>query len=220
MRINQYIAQAAGLGRRTADKVITAKRITINGQPAIIGQQVEPGDIVKLDGRQLMTQPIVSIIFNKPAGVVCSKRGQGNKTIYDLLPDELKHLKTIGRLDKDSTGLIILTNDGQLIQKLGHPTNNKTKVYKVRLNRPLQAADQFQLSGTGVTLSDGPSQFQLQTADNRQDTWVVNLQAGRNRQIRRSFNALGYKIMSLQRLQFGEYSLSDLEIGKFRDIIV
>lgn len=220
MRINQFVARAAGIGRRSADKLLADQRVTVNQLAASIGQQVGDEDIVSLDGRRLVLPPTISILFNKPLGVVCSRRGQGSKTIYDLLPSDLRALKTIGRLDKNSTGLIILTNDGDLIQELGHPSWQKNKVYEVKLNRQLKAADQQQLSTSGVVLSDGPSQLPLQLIDKPLNLWRVTLQAGRNRQIRRSFNALGYKIISLHRIQFGEYYLGQLGPGKFSKFIV
>src|ERR1700750_464886 len=115
MRINRFIALATGLSRRAADQAIAEGRVAVNGIPPQPGQQIKSSDSVTLD--RLPITPVVNtvtIILNKPVGYVCSRDGQGSKTVYDLLPPELRHLKPVGRLDKDSSGLLLMTNDGKL----------------------------------------------------------------------------------------------------------
>lgn len=217
MRINKYIAAATGLSRRAADEAIAAGRVTINGQQPTAGQAVSGKDTVMLDG-QLITPPVnaTTIMLNKPVGYVCSRNGQGNKTIYELLPPDLHHLKPVGRLDKLSSGLLLMTDDGDLAQQLTHPKYQKRKVYKIALNHPLQPLHRQMISDHGIQLEDGLSQLQLERINDADDTnWKVLMTEGRNRQIRRTFEALGYNVVKLHRTQFGNYSLTTLKPGQW-----
>ena len=117
MRINKYVALATGMSRRAADRAIDEGRVQVNGQVPSAGQAVADSDSVTLDNSVITTDvKIQTIMLNKPVGYVCSRDGQGSRTIYDLLPSELHHLKPVGRLDKNSSGLLLMTNDGQLHQ--------------------------------------------------------------------------------------------------------
>jgi 23S rRNA pseudouridine2605 synthase len=156
-------------------------------------------------------------MLNKPVGYVCSRNGQGSKTVYDLLPPEYQQLKTVGRLDKDSSGLLLLTNDGQLAQELTHPSQQKRKVYEVTLDKPLQPLHRQMISDHGVSLEDGPSKLELERQHDGDDTkWIVTMHEGRNRQIRRTFAALGYEVIQLHRTKFGNYQLGTLQKGKLK----
>jgi 23S rRNA pseudouridine2605 synthase len=218
MRINKYIAQATGLSRRTADAAIAAGRVKINGQSALTGVDVGSNDQVSLDDRPLSTSaPLVTIIVNKPTGYVVSRDGQGSRTIYDLLPPQLHHLKPVGRLDKDSSGLLLLTNDGQLANELTHPRYAKQKVYQVTLDKPLQPLHQQMISDHGVQLADGASKFLIISQPKADpNSYELHLGEGRNRQIRRTFAALGYTVTTLHRTSFGPYSLlPGLKAGQY-----
>lgn len=216
MRINKYIALGSTLSRRGADRAVQMGRVRINGKPASAGSDVSDSDTVTLDDRPV-TQPETfhTIIFNKPINCVCSKRGQGSQTIYDLLPEKFRNLNPIGRLDKDSSGLLLLTNDGNLAQRLSHPSQQKAKVYQVKLDKPLLPKDLTKVSGNGVLLGDGLSKFALRPLDNSGVKWQVTMSEGRNRQIRRTFRALDYKVTAIHRTQFGDYRLGNLESGLF-----
>ncbi len=139
----------------------------------------------------------------------------GSRTIYDLLPPEYHQLKPVGRLDKASSGLLLLTNDGQLANQLTHPRYGKTKVYEVTLDKPLQADHQKQIE-QGVQLSDGPSQLNLKPLNINTNRYKVTMSEGRNRQIRRTFAALGDGVTTLHRTQFGPYQLDNLPSGQAR----
>lgn len=218
MRINQFVAQSTGMSRREADKAIELGSVQVNGQPVKLGQQVTDSDFVTHNGAHLSLKKFTTILLNKPIGYVCSRDGQGSKTIYDLLPKELHHLKPVGRLDKDSSGLLLLTNDGQLAQGLAHPKHQKQKMYRVALDAPLAPDHWHQLIGKGVELEDGVSTFdELRWIDKNDGyTWMVVLHEGRNRQIRRTFEMLGYKVTHLHRTKFGDYELGSPELGKYR----
>ena len=210
MRINRFVALATGMSRRAADKLIESGQVIVNGQTAEAGTPADDSDSVSLDGQRLRLpeNPLI-IILNKPVGYVCSRNGQGGKTIYDLLPPELRMLKPVGRLDKDSSGLLLLTNDGVLAHKLTHPSFQKEKIYEVELDKPLAPEDKVAIEH-GVRLDDGPSKFNLQGSNK---TWQVKMHEGRNRQIRRTFASLGYTVTKLHRTHFGAYMLNSLTPG-------
>ena len=215
MRLNQFLAQNTLLSRRSADEAIAAGRVTINGQAATLGQQIDETDRVELDNELVELKTKLYLVMNKPEGYVCSRAKQGGApTIYDLLPSQYQHLKYVGRLDKDSCGLLLLTNDGQLAQKLSHPSNEKLKVYQIRLNGLLQPAEAAKIQ-TGVELEDGPSRLNL---DSKGRFIIVSMHEGRNRQIRRTFAALGRQVTFLQRLQFGRLKLGDLKPGEYKPV--
>lgn len=216
MRINKFVAQASGLSRRTADAAIAQNRVTINGAAAEPGQEVHAGDTMTLDGKSL-TLPAshTTLLFHKPIGYVTSRDGQGSRTVYDLLPPEFHRLKPVGRLDKDSSGLLLLTDDGELANRLTHPRYVKEKIYLVTLDRALTAPDQERLAA-GISLEDGLSH--LKVKPQAEPTYEVRMTEGRNRQIRRTFTALKYHVQTLHRIVFGGYVLGDLQPGDYRMI--
>jgi 23S rRNA pseudouridine2605 synthase len=216
MRINKYIALASGMSRRAADAAIAEGRVLVNGEVPAVGYDTRDDDRVTLDGSAITpdVKP-VTIILHKPAGYVVSRNGQGSQTIYDLLPAKYHTLKPVGRLDKDSSGLLLLTNDGHLANELTHPRYTKTKIYEVELDKPLQPLHQQMVNDHGIELEDGNSRLQLEKLDNAKN-WKVTMQEGRNRQIRRTFAALGYTVTKLHRTHFGSYQLEGLEAGSSR----
>jgi 23S rRNA pseudouridine2605 synthase len=219
MRINKFVAQASGLSRRSADEAINNGRVLINKEPAVLGDQVQENDKVFLDSKLLsLGKNHTTIILNKPRGYVCSRNGQGSRTIYDLLPKRYDKLKPIGRLDKDSTGLLLLTDDGELANCLTHPKFKKTKVYLLKLNKALSADDATNINEKGVVLEDGISKLGLRSLSDKKDLWEVKMHEGRNRQIRRTFKALNYDVIELTRTGFGEYDLSDLKPAQFSEV--
>jgi len=219
MRINKYLAAATDLSRRGADTAVFEGRVTINGRAADSGSQVGEQDLVTLDGKPVFVdRALTTIMLNKPRGYVVSRHGQGAKTIYDLLPAEFRQLNPVGRLDKDSSGLLLLTNDGTLANELTHPRYAKVKIYEVRLNAPLAPLHQQMINDRGLSLEDGLSKLQLEKLDEQGYAWRVTMHEGRNRQIRRTFAALDYTVRRLHRTHFGPYALHDLSQGKIKII--
>lgn len=221
IRLNKFLAERLGVSRREADDLISSGQITVNGKIASLGNKVDTKSIICYNNKTIPFETNYTYIaFNKPAGYVCSRRAQGQApTLYDLLPQEYRKLKTVGRLDKDSSGLILLTNDGDFAFQMTHPKFRKTKVYEVELSKPLEPLHQQMISDYGVMLDDGPSRFKIirkDTPDTK--SYQVILTEGRNRQIRRTFAALGYRVTKLHRTQFGKYELNNLASGKY-DII-
>lgn len=222
MRLNKFIAHTTGMARREADEAILNGRISVNGKVANIGQDVDgQSDIIKLDDKQITLPATTTVIMlNKPIGYVCSRNAQAKdaKTVYELLPSDLRQLKTIGRLDKDSSGLILLTDDGDMAHKLTHPSFTKTKEYVIELDRPLAPLHQQMIADFGINLTDGPSKLLLERLNDERTKFRVIMHEGRNRQIRRTFAALGYQVVSLHRISFGSYQLGDLPSGKYKRV--
>jgi 23S rRNA pseudouridine2605 synthase len=219
LRLNKHLALSLGVSRREADNLIDRKSVKINDQIATLGARFKDGDIITVDNKKIASKTEYQYIaINKPIGYVCSRRQQGdNPTIYELLPKQYHDLKTVGRLDRDSSGIILLSNDGDFTYKMTHPSFNKVKIYNVRLAADLAPLHQQMINDYGVTLEDGPSKLQLErmSETNRKD-WIVTMHEGRNRQIRRTFGALGYTVIKLHRTNFGNYSVGDILPGKFK----
>ena len=242
LRLNKFLAERLGVSRREADELIAAGKITINGKTAITGIKVDKNDIVCYNKKIVPFQTeFLYLALHKPVGYVCSRHAQGSTpTIYKLLPQKYHKLKTVGRLDKDSSGLILLTNDGDFAFKMTHPKFRKTKIYEVELDKLLQPIHQQMISDFGVMLDDGLSQFKVLKITSAGDGpgggpplsnsevgeekvrqgppkeyYTVLLTEGRNRQIRRTFAALDYKVTKLHRTHFGKYELGDLKPGKY-----
>ena len=214
MRINKYVALATGMSRRAADQAITWGRIAVNGQPPLsAGYNVQENDVVSLDGKTLkIHEKFTTILLNKPVGYVVSRDGQGSQSIYELLPEAYHALKPVGRLDKASSGLLLLTNNGDLANRLTHPSYKKDKVYEIELYVPLKPEDKRAIE-QGIKLDDGLSALQL---TGNGTNWTVTMSEGRNRQIRRTFGELGYTVKKLHRIQFGDYILKGTAEGTSR----
>ncbi|MEJ0073819.1 MAG: pseudouridine synthase [Candidatus Saccharibacteria bacterium] len=220
MRLNKYLAGGSFLSRRGADQAITDGRVLVNGKTPEQGMDISDRDVVTLDGRVIKPETeTVTIMLNKPPGYVVSRDGQGAQTVYDILPPEYQQLNPIGRLDKYSSGLLLMTNDGTLAHELTHPSKQKMKVYEILLDKPLEPLHRQMISDHGLTLEDGPSKLQLERQQEGDDiAWIVTMREGRNRQIRRTFEALGYRVTHLHRTRFGEYTLGNLKKGNFRTV--
>ncbi|MBO7718416.1 rRNA pseudouridine synthase [Candidatus Saccharibacteria bacterium] len=243
LRLNKFLAERLGVSRREADELIESKKILIDGQPAKLGAKVDKSNKVCYNNKIVPFETEFSYLaFHKPVGFLCSRRSQGAPTIYELLPKKFSHLKSVGRLDKDSSGLILLTNDGDFAFSMTHPKFRKTKVYEVTLNKPLEPLHQQMITDYGIKIGDGLSRFKVirvepgtplsrefrsaaarglapAESDPRkmvfQAQYLVFLTEGRNRQIRRTFAALGYTVTKLHRTQFGKYELGNLKPGEY-----
>lgn len=220
VRLNKFLAERLGLSRRQADDAIAASKVLVNDFPAILGARIDKNDKVCYNGVIIpFDVGYLYVGLNKPAGYVCSRKAQGEfPTIYELLPAKYHDLKTVGRLDKDSSGLILLTNDGDFAFKMTHPGFTKTKIYEVELDHPLEPLHQQEISDFGIEIGDGVSKLGLTRLDDSRRRWRVEMSEGRNRQIRRTFGALGYTVTRLHRTAFGPYQLSGLEPGEFAGV--
>lgn len=216
MRLNQFLA-ASGLGsRRACEELIRQGVVTINQKPASLTSRVEPSDIVKVRGKRVGPEPILTVLLNKPRGVICSTDPQSPKkrTVYDLLPRDWPRLVCAGRLDGDSEGLLILSNQGSLVQKLTHPSHKLPKVYRVKLNRPLEETDAAKLR-EGFPIEPGFARCDIVNILPHQEIEVV-LRQGLKRQIRLMLRRLGYLVQRLKRIQVGGLDLKGTGPGHWR----
>jgi 23S rRNA pseudouridine2605 synthase len=218
-RLNKHLALQLGVSRREADNLIDEGKVTVNGTTAILGARFTEGDTLAVNGRSLGKTSVEYqyLALNKPVNYVCSRKPQGDSpTIYELLPAEYHALKPVGRLDRNSSGLILLTNDGDFAYRMTHPKFAKTKIYSARLDHDLEPLHQQMISDYGVQLEDGVSKLMLERLreDSRKE-WRVTMSEGRNRQIRRTFASLGYEVVKLHRTNFGNYSVGDMKTGTY-----
>jgi len=206
-----------GISRREADDLIEHGHVKVNGAKVTLGARFEQGDDITIRNQPLGASVAFEFLaLHKPIGYVSSRKQQGEtQTIYSLLPDHYHHLKPVGRLDKDSSGLMLLTNDGDFAYQMTHPKFYKTKIYEVSLDLPLAPLHQQIIGDHGIQLDDGPSQLVLERVSDDRKDWIVTMHEGRNRQIRRTFNALGYTVTRLHRTDFGHYTIGDIKPGEF-----
>lgn len=223
LRLNKQLAFHLGISRREADSLIEQGRVSVDGDVAKLGARIPPTSAILIDGKPLTKRAnFTYLLLHKPVGYICSRRRQGEvETIYSLLPEHYHHLKPVGRLDKDSSGLLILTDDGDFAQEMTHPRYYKQKTYEVELDHDLEPLHQQMINDFGVQLDDGSSKLTLtRLSDDERRSWQVIMSEGRNRQIRRTFAALGYEVVKLHRTHFGNYSLGDIKPGTFREFII
>lgn len=225
VRLNKFLAERLGISRRQADDAIAAGKVTINGKIASLGARIDVSGIDNFDEvcyNGTKVGDAVSYTYlavNKPIGYLCSRRAQGDSpTIYQLLPERYQKLKTVGRLDRDSSGLILLTNDGDFAFRMTHPQFRKNKSYEVELDRALEPLHQQEISDYGIEIGDGVSRLGLIRLSDDRKKWQVTMSEGRNRQIRRTFAALGYEVTKLYRTDFGLYHLDGLAPGEFVEV--
>lgn len=219
-RLNKFLALHLGTSRRQADELIERHRVTVNGAQASLGAHIQPTDVVAVDDEVVSRETaLVYVLLNKPVGYVSSRRAQGDaETLYELLPEKYESLKPVGRLDRDSSGLILLSNDGDFAQRMTHPSYGKVKKYNVTLDTPLEPLHQQMINDFGIDLEDGKSRLILEKQSDDRLNWQVTMSEGRNRQIRRTFAALGYTVTALHRTDFGPYTLGTLKPGAFEEV--
>lgn len=217
LRLNKFLAERLGLSRRQADDAISDGKVLVDGKVAVLGARIDKNAKVCYNGKIVpYSLEYTYLALNKPVNYVCSKKRQGDTpTIYELLPKKYQELKTVGRLDKDSSGIILLTNDGDFAFSHTHPKFVKEKLYEIELNRDLEPLHQQEIAEFGIDLPDGRSRLGLAHLDEGRKKWLVTMSEGRNRQIRRTFAAVGYSVARLHRIQFGKYRLSGLKPGEF-----
>lgn len=221
-RLNKFIASSGLCSRRKADELIEDGKVFVNGKKVTeLGFTVEDKDKVVIDGKLVRPVKHEYYRFYKPAGyITTSDDEKGRKTIYDLLPENMYNLKPVGRLDKDSTGLLILTNDGDLINELTHPSVKVPKVYLVTVDS-LMHPHEFEKMAKGIEIEPGKIAYADVTvleADSKHTTMQIVLYQGMNRQIRKMIEYFGYEVKSLKRIQHATIQLDGLKRGEFKPI--
>ena len=223
-RLQKIIATAGVASRRHAEKLITEGRVSVNNVVINkLGEKADAAkDVIRIDGKVISTEKTkYYIALNKPAGFVTTLQDPQNRpTIVDLLRDVPERVYPVGRLDYDSRGLLLLTNDGDFAQKIQHPRFQKPKVYKVKIQGRLSKEQLTQLS-RGVKLDDGmfkPENLRIEKYNDKSSWLRLTLREGRNRIIRRGFEAIGYRVASLMRESIGNLQLGTLKEGSWRHL--
>jgi 23S rRNA pseudouridine2605 synthase len=222
IRLNKYMADSGLMSRREADTWIQDGRVSLNGKIVTeLGLKINPQqDKIQVDGKPLHPASKLYYAFHKPKDTLCAKKDpQDRRTIYDWLPPELQGLDPVGRLDRDSTGLLLLSNDGEWVQKLTHPKYNWVKVYQLTVSEPWTES-QLDTLGKGILLQPEGKLAQFHTLEITGNTTAkMALITGYNRQIRRMMEAVGQTVTKLKRIQFGPILLKRLEPGGVRPLI-
>lgn len=216
MRINKFLSEAGVISRRGADKWITDGRVTINGKTAELGSKIEAGDDVRVDGEQIIVeQPLVYLVLNKPVGITSTTETHIKGNIVDFVNHPLR-IFHIGRLDKDSDGLILLTNDGDIVNEILRAENSHEKEYIVTVNE--HVTDTFiEKMASGVNIL-GTKTLPCKVKKIGPKTFNIVLTQGLNRQIRRMCSALGFTVKRLQRIRIMNISIEGLPIGEWREL--
>lgn len=226
MRINKYLATLGIASRRNIDKLIFDGKISVNGNMATQGMEVSDADEILIDGEKIKANlknsldEKVYFMLNKPLEVLSSSSDdRGRKTVVDLIKTD-KRVFPIGRLDYMTKGLIILTNDGELFNRLVHPKSEIYKKYHLKIFGEIKKSEIEQLK-KGIILEDGktlPAKINSIKIENNKTSMFISIREGRNRQVRRMIEKFGYKVLSLKREKIGELSLGNLPEGKYREL--
>ncbi len=222
MRINKYIAKSTGCSRRKAEEYILSGKVKINGRVCqdLATNVLEHDDKIELDGQAITLDiPLIYLMLNKPKGLVVTRSDEyDRRTVYSLLPPELDFVKPVGRLDKDSEGLLLLTNDGEMINKILHPKYKLEKVYQVVVAGKVNKTQLAKLR-EGIDIGDGvtqPAGVYVRRNGERKTSLKFVLKEGRKRQIRRMLESVELKVLSLRRSQIGDLQLGKLPQGQWR----
>lgn len=221
IRLNRFIANAGICSRREADNLISAGQVKVNGKVVSeMGYKVKKTDTVEYKGKKLKSETHQYVLLNKPRGfVTTTKDPHAKRTVMELISKACEErIYPVGRLDKETTGLLLFTNDGETAKKLTHPSHKVKKIYQVELDKPITKED-FETILNGITLEDGPAavnELALLGEDNK--VLGVEIHIGRNRIVRRIFEHLGYNVKKLDRVMFASLTKKNLPRGKFRHL--
>jgi 23S rRNA pseudouridine2605 synthase len=216
MRLNAFLARAGVASRRKADELIVAGRVTVNGEPGQLNTFVSADDVVELDGQAVTKQRLSYVLLHKPAGVVTTASDPGGRpTVVDLVEHDVR-VVPVGRLDADTTGALLLTNDGPLAHRLGHPRYEVGKVYEAEVEGS-PSDDALRQLAEGVELEDGrttPAEVRLLGPSRIE----LTLHEGRKHQVKRMCGAVGHPVVSLRRSRYATLTLDGLEPGEWREL--
>jgi 23S rRNA pseudouridine2605 synthase len=220
MRLNAYLARAGVASRRRADELISARRVQVNGVPGELNTIVGSRDVVEVDGERVTAQPLAYVLLHKPAGVVTTARDpQGRKTVVELVP-HAPRVVPVGRLDADTTGALLLTNDGPLAHRLAHPRYGVEKVYEAEVDGA-PGGDALRALRNGVELEDGPTApagARLLRSGRGSSMLELTLHEGRKHQVKRMCEAIGHPARRLHRSGYAGLDLRGLEAGEWREL--
>ena len=223
MRLQKYLAGCGAASRRKCEEFITAGRVTVNGAVVTeLGTQVEEGDAVTLDGKPMLPEEKkYYILYHKPMGEVCTASDpQGRATVLDRFRDFPVRLFPVGRLDFDSEGLLLLTNDGEMMQRMLHPSREVDKTYLARVDGDV-SLEAIRRLRAGILLDErmtAPAEVRVIRRTGVETVVLVTIHEGRNRQVRRMFDAVGHTVLLLRRVKFGPLEMGELKRGQWREL--
>ncbi len=221
MRLNKFLASSGVASRRECDRLISEGKVTVNGKVAALGEEVGDADEVYVEGKKVVVQKYEYYILNKPKGYICSvSDDRGRKTVMELMPSNIGRIYPVGRLDYDSEGLLIMTSDGELAQKLTHPSNEVPKTYLVKVEGTVTESDLNPIrSGIEVDgyLTKKCKAHIVET--NKNFTKIhITITEGKNREVRKMFAAIGKEVQLLKRIKIGDLTLRGLDRGAWRKL--
>ena len=220
MRLNAYLARAGVASRRRADELIRDGRVVVNGEPGELNTRVRSGDVVEVDGTPVAAQALAHVLLHKPAGVVTTASDpHGRPTVVDLV-DHPARVVPVGRLDADTTGALLLTNDGHLAHRLAHPRYGVAKVYEAEVEGE-PGMDALEALRTGVELDDGttaPAEARVLGAGDGAAMLELTLHEGRKHQVKRMCAAVGHPVLRLHRSRYAGLEVDDLAPGEWREL--
>lgn len=222
MRLNKFLAACGIASRRDCDKLIAEGRVCVNGKAAVLGVDVSDSDCVTVDGRQVTLKKNEYYLLNKPKGYLSTVSDEkGRRTVLDLMPDTVGRIYPVGRLDYDSEGLLILTTDGELAQRLTHPSNEVPKTYLVKIEGTATEATLNPIR-SGVEIDGGyvTKKCKAHIVETNKDYTKIHITIteGKNREIRKMFAAIGREVTLLKRIKVGELTLRGLNRGAYRKL--
>lgn len=221
MRLNKYIAHAGVCARREADKLITAGKVAVNGKTVTeLGVKVKRTDTIKVEGKNVSLEPYVYILLNKPRNTITTTSDEkGRHTVMEIIEEATGHrVYPVGRLDRNTTGALVLTNDGDLANRLMHPSYKVKKVYNVSTTQPF-SDEQLSRLQSGVELEDGlATAHQVSRAPGDPHSFTLTLYEGRNRQVRRMVESLGGEVIKLDRAVYAGLNTNGLRMGRWRNL--
>lgn len=224
IRLNKFIARSGVCSRRDADRLIADGKVSVNGDVVReMGTKVRLNDTIEVNGRRIVPEHLTWILLNKPKDTITTTSDERDRrTVLDLIDKkklDVDGLFPVGRLDRDTTGVLLITNDGDLAHRLMHPSFEITKMYVVTANRPVEDADLDRLRA-GIELEDGMAAADQVARPNASDPRVIGLSIheGRNRQVRRMMEALGYDVLSLERVRYAGLTTRGVRRGKWRKL--
>jgi len=220
VRLNAFLARAGVASRRKADELIKAGRVRVNGRPARLNTFVEPGDVVEVDGTQVVAQRLAYVLLHKPAGVVTTARDpHGRPTVVDLVRLDVR-VVPVGRLDTDTTGALLLTNDGELAHRLAHPRYEVEKVYEAEVEGN-PSGEALRRLAQGVELEDGLTASAHVRVLTRSTDWArveLAVHEGRKHQVKRMCEAVGHPVRRLHRSRYAGLGVDGLAPGEWREL--
>ena len=223
MRLNKFIAHSGIASRRKADALIEKGKVLVNGEVAGIGYDVKEGDRVQVDGHEIHPEKrMIYYMLNKPVGYITSVSDEYDRpTVLDLMPDIRERIYPVGRLDYNTSGLLLITNDGDLANRLMHPSKDVTKTYVARV-RGLFTYREAGILEQGVDIGDDhrtlPAEVEILRQSNSSSTVQIKIREGRNHQVRRMFSAVGHDVQELERIALGNLTMAHLKPGMFRKL--